>query len=337
MMAIDNLEKILRLVTPELCEDMIVAPFSIATISENVTLFPGVRGLVLLATKMEKNPLHPSSSHPSPSPSPDIKRKVVKAGPVSTSTKQITAYTTLNGIYSETGVRGHQYSEFAVKELTENSYDFLQVIYPVEKGNTKETRKIAIHAKIEPIPSVIKSISNPLLALNIITHIIRITVRNSNIDNKTVFENLEAIFDYDSWYSTKRNQYRITTGALGDFLKRSLGMGYALWTSDFNPEDSLEERQWDEPAIFRFNGQERRVYIKVEPGQKVMPQFDTPTKYDTSGFTEVEIALPIATEWKRSNCGYNDLISRLENYCKRTRLSKIKTEITFTFDRSVEG
>ena len=151
----------------------------------------------------------------------------------------------------ETRVRGYQYPEFAIKEMMENAYDFLQVIYLVEKGNTKETRKIAIRVKIEPIPS--------LLALNVITHVIRIPVRNSNVDNKTVFENLEGVFNNDSWYSTKRNQYRITTGA----FEKISGDGYALWTADFNPDDSLEERQWDEPAIFRFNGQEQRVYIKV--------------------------------------------------------------------------
>ena len=94
----------------------------------------------------------------------------------------------------------------------------------------------------------------------------------------------------------------------------------------------MEERQWNEPAIFRFNGQERRVYIIVEPGQRVMPRFADPTKYDTSGFTEVEIALPIATEWKRSSYGYSILLTKLEEYCKRARLSKIKTEVTFAVE-----
>jgi hypothetical protein len=320
-------EEILRLVCPDFTEITIVASFAA---EQNPPITDSI-GLVQPIPKIEKNSIPPSSteSRLQNHNNKDKERVSVKTGPVSTSTKQITAYTTLNGIYSETGVRGHQYPEFAVKELMENAYDFLQVLYPVEKGNTKETRKIAIRVKIEPISSVIDSISNPLLALDVITHIIRITVRNSNVDSKSVFENLEGVFDYDSWYSTKRNQYRITTGALGDFLKRSLGMGYALWTSDFNPDDSLEERQWNEPAIFRFNGQERRVYIIVEPGQRVMPRFADPTKYDTSGFTEVEIALPIATEWKRSSYGYSILLTKLEEYCKRARLSKIKTEITF--------
>ena len=323
-------EEILRRVCPDFTENTIVASF---TVEQNPPIRDSI-GLVQPVLKMEKNSIPPSStdSRPKSHNNKDKERASVKTGPISTSTKQITAYTTLNGIYSETGVRGYQYPEFAVKEMMENAYDFLQVIYPVEKGNTKETRKIAIRVKIEPISSVIDSISNPLLALDVITHIIRITVRNSNVDSKSVFENLEGVFDYDSWYSTKRNQYRITTGALGDFLKRSLGMGYALWTSDFNPDDSLEERQWNEPAIFRFNGQERRVYIIVEPGQRVMPRFADPTKYDTSGFTEVEIALPIATEWKSRSNSYCNLLTKLQEYFKKARLSKIKTEITFAVE-----
>ena len=152
-------------------------------------------------------------------------------------------------------------------------------------------------------------------------------MQNSNVDNKPVFENLGAIFDYDSWYSSKRGQFRVTTGALGDYLKRSLGMGYALWTADFNPEDSLEDRQWDEPIIFRFNGQEHKVYISVEAGQKVVPYFSEPVKYDISGFTEVEVTMPISTEW---HFKHDELIQRLRDYCRKARLSKIKTDINFT-------
>src|SRR5918998_4839624 len=105
---------------------------------------------------MEKNSIPHSSTDSRPkSHNNKDKERASVTGPISTSTKQITAYTTLNGIYSETGVRGYQYPEFAVKEMMENAYDFLQVIYPVEKGNTKETTKIEIRAKIE---SVIDSI-----------------------------------------------------------------------------------------------------------------------------------------------------------------------------------
>jgi hypothetical protein len=316
---------------------MIISSFNtnanaIFATNANFATFPGVIPLVELVLKMEKKALPPPSSDASrvEDKRKHKDRKITKAGPVSTSTKQITGYTTINGIYSETKVREPQYPEFAVKELMENAYDYLQISYPVKAGNTKETRKIAIRIKIEPIPSVTTQSSD------VITDIIRIVVRNSNVDNKTVFENLEEVFNYDNWFSSKRNQFRGTTGALGDFLKRSLGMGYASWTADFNPDDTLEERQWDEPIIFRFNGQERRVTIEVEPGRKVLPHFVEPIEYDTSGFTEVEIAMPISVEWKRAIYGYNSLTKRLANYCKIARLSKIKTDLSFLVDGKVE-
>ena len=321
-------EEILRLVCPDFTEITIVASFAA---EQNPPITDSI-GLVQPIPKIEKNSIPPSStdSRLQNHNNKDKERVSVKTGPVSTSTKQITGYTTVNGIYSETKVRGYQYPEFAVKELMENAYDYLQVTYPVEKGNTKAIRKIDIRVKIEPIPAV--TIRSP----NVITDVIRITVRNSNFDNKPAFENLEEIFNYDNWYSTKRNQFRGTTGALGDFLKRALGMAYALWVEDFNPDDSLEERQWDEPIIFRFNGHEQKIYIEVEPGQKVLPCFDEPTDYDTSGFTEVEIAMPISTEWKNVHFGYNSLITKIANYCKSARLSKIKTDISFTFDGGIE-
>jgi hypothetical protein len=54
--------------------------------------------------KIEKNSIPPSStdSRLQNHNNKDKERVSVKTGPVSTSTKQITGYTTVNGIYSET-------------------------------------------------------------------------------------------------------------------------------------------------------------------------------------------------------------------------------------------
>jgi hypothetical protein len=320
MMAVDNLEQILRLVIPELGEDITITSFFT---TEKTLHLPCPIQLVDLIKKMEKKPTPPPLLAPSP------KRRVVKAGPVSTSTKQITSYTTVRGIYNEIKVREPEYPGFGVKELMENGYDFLQIYYPVEYGNTKETRKIAVYVKIEPILSVIESLPKPVSPFSpptVITHIIRIAVRNSNVDKITVFEDLEAVFNYDNWFSTKRGQFRVTSGALGDYLKRSLGMGYALWTADFNPEDSLDSKQWNEPAIFRYNGKEHRVYIEVEPNQKIKPLFSDPVEYDALNFTEVEIALPVPTMW---NSQLDQLLYSLRDYCRKARFSKIKTDISF--------
>ena len=256
-----------------------------------------------------------------------------RLGPVCTSTKQIVGYTTVKGIQQEISSPPYEWPEFSVKELMSNAHDFLRVNYPIEKGYTSENRKIAFRIRIDPISEVIASIPpiTQFAPAKVITHILRIAARNSNVNNivDPAFENLEAVFDYNNFYSTKRNQFRETSGALGDFLKRVLGMGYALWTDDFNPENSFEDKQWPEPVIFRFNGQEHKVYAIVEPGRKIESRLSKPIAYDTPGFTEVEIALPIPVSW---NGHFSVLIGNMEKYCKVARFAKIKTDISFTFE-----
>lgn len=145
----------------------------------------------------------------------------------------------------------------------DNAYDFLNDYYDKK---TKEVRKIAVRVKVD-------STTTP--------KILRIAVRNSNVDNISVFENLEGIFDYNRWFSTKRHQHRMTTGALGDFLKRVLGMGYASWTSINNPEDSFMDRQWEEPVILRFNAHEYKIFIIVD-NETISTRIEGPTKFDES-------------------------------------------------------
>ena len=67
-------------------------------------------------------------------------------GPVSTSTKQSTAYITIKGIESETSYQEPDWPAFTMKELMDNAYDFLNDYYPNE---TKEARKIAVRVKID--------------------------------------------------------------------------------------------------------------------------------------------------------------------------------------------
>lgn len=129
----------------------------------------------------------------------------------------------------------------------DNSYGFFKVYY---RNTSVDARKIVTRVRIDTATT-----TQP--------KILRIAVRNSNINNIPVFEDLDGIFDYDNWVSTKRNQHRMTAGGLGDFLKRVLGMGYASWTSNDNPEDSFEDKLWAEPVILRFDGKEYKVFIIV--------------------------------------------------------------------------
>ena len=80
---------------------------------------------------------------------------------------------------------------------------------------------------------------------------------------------------------TKRHQHRITAGALGDFLKRVLGMGYASWTSGDNPDEWFQDIQWLEPVTLRFNMQEHRVFVQVDrESSEITPIFEGPIQYD---------------------------------------------------------
>ena len=160
---------------------------------------------------------------------------VRRKGPVATSTKQMAGYFTVSGIENELSIPENMWPCFALKELSDNAYDWLNDYYPNnsnrvdyndrDDSNSKTRRRcIAIRIQIDKIPNYTD-----------LRRVFRIAVRNSNVDQIEVFgngcEGLEQIFDYTQWLSTKRNQHRMTAGSLGDYLKRHGGMGYASWNN----------------------------------------------------------------------------------------------------------
>jgi hypothetical protein len=153
------------------------------------------------------------------------------------------------------------WSLFAAKELMDNLYDWFNEVYP---NSPKQDRKISL--RVWPFE-----------------HGVRIAVRNSNVDNIPVFQNLGLTFDLAMWYSSKRNQHKggaltylltythLLTyipvfqnlgltfdlamwysskrnqhkgGALNDASKRTLKIGSASWTNGYNSQDSFIDRQW---------------------------------------------------------------------------------------------
>ena len=236
-------------------------------------------------------------------PSSNRRRK----GPVATSTVKMMSYIAVKAIESETSYHLSLWSIFALKELMDNAWDFLNDYYP---NNPKEDRKIGVTIKVDLKPNGEKSI-------------LRIAVRNSNVDNVSVFEDLDSVFDYDRWYSTKRYQHRETCGSLGDFLKRGLGMGYASWTEGINDDNSFTDKQWEEPLIVKHNGEENRVYITVNKGsnEPIKVEFEEGPSYSAS-YTEVEVALPIGQS-------IEDIVSKLEQYYKIYKIGKSRTDFSF--------
>jgi hypothetical protein len=268
-----------------------------------------------------------------------------KRGPFATSTKQMAGYFTVSGIENEISLAESEWPCFALKELSDNAYDWLNDYYPITDSvykpssdsnvnyNTSKIRRryIAIRIQIDKIPN------DPDL-----TRIFRIAIRNSNIDQIEVFggglEGLQQIFDYTQWLSTKRNQHRMTAGSLGDYLKRHAGMGYASWNNIVrsninytNNESDDDNIQWEEPIIFRFNGYEYKVSVYYDR-YRGFP--DSVIKYagksDAMDYTEVECALPVS----RINCNGNDsnspLFDKLYQYYNWYKIPK--ADIKFSLD-----
>jgi hypothetical protein len=232
-----------------------------------------------------------------------------------TSTSQKKKYITIAGIESDTSYLEYQWPLFAEKELNDNADDSFKVYYP---NATADERKISTKVTIDTLTK------QPI-------NILRLAVRNSNVNNYQVFPNLSGIFDYNSWGSTKRYQHKMTASALGDFLKRVLGMGYASWMNIngySTQEDSFEDKQWDEPVILRFNRKEYRAFIVVTNGDIKPTRIEGPATItkNIGTDTEVEVALPLPASW---NNDYKALLNHLERYHRIWKLVKRNTEICF--------
>ncbi len=236
--------------------------------------------------------------------------------PMATLTRQSLAYITVKGIESETSYLQRDWPLFALKELSDNGFDFLNDYYPTP-ANPKASRQIVIRTWVDPIP---KSENRVML---------RMAVRNSNVDNiQPVFENLAHILDFNHWCSTKRYQHRETCGSLGDGLKRILGMGYASWTSDDNLDLQYEYNQWNEPLILRFNNEEYKAFIVVDDVD-ISVDIKPPVQFNALNFTEVQAALPVSTKilWGETPTQY--WLGRLEKYYNIYKMAKTQTQFSF--------
>ena len=241
-----------------------------------------------------------------------------------TTTKQTMSYVTVRGIESDTSWPVQEWPKQSAKELISNAYDSLRDYY---SDGTKETRKIAITVKFDSILDKDNSEENN------VRPVIRIIVRNSNVNNIPVFENLEAVFNYTQFHSTKRHQHREVSGALGDYLKRSLGMGYALWTNGYDRESlTSNSKQWPEPIILRYNGQERKVFLEVDwDNQDYGPKYEPIRRYDAPDFTEVQVTLPLDYILKISpDHGKKWILDEIRGYFNRNKIGNTNTEFSFS-------
>ena len=235
---------------------------------------------------------------------------------VSTSTKQTMNYVTAKSIESETSYVERDWPIFCLKELLDNAYDFLNDNY---SASPKEHRMISVWIGISKQDKIL-----------------RIRVLNSNVNNVIVFDNLKATFDFNQWYSSKRDQHRLTCGSLGDALKRILGMGYASVTR-IDMGDSFQDKQWNEPLILRFNGKEYRIFILVNKSkQEINSEIEGPYEWkcgsNSKGSTsciEIEIALPVLQDHDDHHYYYHlNLEDKLRNYYSIYKIAKSRIEFS---------
>jgi len=184
--------------------------------------------------------------------------------PVFSSQKGIMDYATIQGIRSRTGIDEKQMGLFVIKELIDNALDFL------EKNNIVR-KEVAVFVTKEP-------------------NYIRIRVLNSTQPSSSLGSTsaslsediIRSIFNYDKFYSTKRNLYKISRGALGDALKEVACIPYAI-------ADRYDVQGWQEPLIIT-NGSGKRFYVRI--------QID---KLEQTIHSEVKEALDYDTEEEKQN------------------------------------
>jgi len=192
-------------------------------------------------------------------------------------------YATIYGIRSRTGIDEEQMGLFVMKELIDNALDYL------EKNNLVR-KEVKVFVTKEP-------------------SYIRIRVLNSDQPASSLGSSstslsedmIRSIFNFDSFYSTKRNLYKISRGALGDALKEVACIPYAI-------ADRYDIQGWQEPLIITTStGKRFQIKIQIDKLEqtirsevKEIVEYDrqeeqkktTQDQNDAGGYTELEVHIP---------------------------------------------
>ena len=257
---------------------------------------------------------------------PGEKRDIPPAGrkekkPISWSTGHHMDYFTEKGIELRTGYQNKRdWYLLTIKELFDNAIDFFWEQYPgVPKGAAVITTNIEIDDSY-----------------------FRLTVRNSNPDNKSVpftVEDLANILDFTMRYGSKQNKHIISRGTLGDALKQTVAFPHVLQdikNRTSRPQQSLQ--RWTIPTYFRANGIERyvTVYLDFATEEAKPIIIENSTKKVSHTETEIEVTFPMIPEvlWEsnRSKC-----LTSLDvlHFCKQYLI--FTTDVSFKvkiFDKS---
>jgi hypothetical protein len=186
-------------------------------------------------------------------------------------------YVMLNGIRDRTGFEKEELYLFVLKELLDNALD------SVEKNYTEGSE----------IPEIKVFITRRSHDKDYLTLKVQNSNRNRAFTGTTsilTIETLRSIFNFDSFFSSKRNQYRISRGALGDALKEVICIPYAIAKEHYNIE-------WDRPVVITTGNQKFSVSLKIDRiSQKIdteIIQQQSDSEINNKNYTEFEISLPL--------------------------------------------
>jgi hypothetical protein len=173
-------------------------------------------------------------------------------------------YVTLRGIENKLGVKKEDIHTYILHELIDNSLDYIEAT--LSRESTPEinvhitTSEQAIHLKVSN-PDTVQSFTNQIV---------------------------EKMFNYHNYSSTKRNQFKISRGALGHGLKTVLGSAYALATEHYN------HSSWTPLKIINGNKQ-WTIGLKVDRITGVHPPDIKSITVNDTLKTEIEIDIPADT------------------------------------------
>jgi hypothetical protein len=231
---------------------------------------------------------------------------------------QFADYTTWKGIENKTGIEREHAYDFVLKELLDNAVDYLETQH--NTAAAADTPPLEIHITIKKIDPREK--------------LIRIVVSNSNYDTTTAASSskatfskqmLKSIFDFDRYHSSKRNQFKITKGALGDALKEVLCIPHVLAHDN-------EINNWDYPLKIYAAQKVFQVHLAIDRiNQLVHSRIDDEAGDDAEvayyDNTKIEVTLPIVIV-EGQNKDY--LITGLSNYLCNYAI--FATHIRFSFE-----
>jgi hypothetical protein len=146
----------------------------------------------------------------------------------------------------ESAYQKDRFIEFIVKETVDNALDFIENEAP---------RLIKKYGSFTPELKVIVTKESNYL---------RIRILNSDCETSGFTDQfIRSIFNFHESTGSKRNQYKVTKGWLGDALKAICGIHYAL-------THEVGNDNWNEPLIITSRNKQFRVKPVIDRAKKGM-------------------------------------------------------------------